>query len=348
MLIDNYNYERILSFKTSYKINIIERYGLTKLKYYSRKLYLLIIFLILGIIINIILSKMIFKIEVVHPNKEIRELVLKDLDELGLKKYHFKVSYQRKELIRRKLLEKEKIIDWLEIDESGTKYIVRVEEKKFTKEKEKCMPRNIVAKKNALILDIDAYSGEVKKSVNNYVSKGEVIISGFIYNKEDIVSKRCALGKVYGETWYQIKVIIPKSKKEIKILDNYQKGLTIEFLNKKYNFNKPLGTYKKNSYYIIDSNFIPIKYSLNKYYKTKVSYKKLTDLEIEKKAFQIVAKEMRKRLNKDEKVLKKKILKKTEKDSKIEIDVFVSVKEDITAYQDITKIDITEMNKKEE
>ena len=57
---------------------------------------------------------------------------------------------------------------------------------------------------------------------------------------------------------------------------------------------------------------------------------------------------MKRRLNNDEIVLKKKILKKREKNSKIEVDIFVSVKENITTYQDISKIDINEMNKKEE
>ena len=74
----------------------------------------------------------------------------------------------------------------------------------------------------------------------------------------------------------------------------------------------------------------------------------MTDTQVEKKAFQEVEKEMKRRLNNDEIVLKKKLLKKREKNSKIEVDIFVSVKENITTYQDISKIDINEMNKKEE
>ena len=65
-------------------------------------------------------------------------------------------------------------------------------------------------------------------------------------------------------------------------------------------------------------------------------------------AFKIATTELNKKLDNDEKVLKKKILKKIEKNSKIEVDVFVSVRENITGYQDITKINLEEMNKKEE
>ena len=348
LVIDYTDYKKIKDIKTTYKINIINRYGFNKIEYYFKEFYLLIIFLFLGIIMNIVLSQMIFKIEIIHPNKEIRDLVLKDLNELGIKKYHFKVNYQKKELIKDKIKAKEKIIDWIEIDESGTKYIVRIEEKKFNRKEDKCLPRNIIAKKNALILDIDASSGEVRKSINNYVSKGEIIISGFIYNKEDVVSKKCAIGKVYGEVWYEVKVEIPKYKKQEKLLNDSSLGIEIDFLNKKYNIHKNYDSYKKHSYSIIDSNFIPISYSISKYQKTNIIYNKMTDTQVKKKAFQEVEKEMKRRLNNDEIVLKKKILKKREKNSKIEVDIFVSVKENITTYQDISKIDINEMNKKEE
>ena len=42
-----------------------------------------------------------------------------------------------------------------------------------------------------MILEIHAEEGEVKKKKLDYVKRGDVIISGLIYNKEDIVSKFC-------------------------------------------------------------------------------------------------------------------------------------------------------------
>ena len=348
LIIDYSDYERIKELKTTYKIHIIRRYGLNKFIYYFKRFYLLILFLGLGIILNIILANIVFKIEVVHSNKNIRELVIKDLEELGIKRYHFKVSYKEKELIKKKIKEKEEIIDWIEIDEVGTKYIVKVEEKKINKIKEKCQPRNIIAKKNALIMDIDAISGEVKKSTNNYVNKGEVIISGFIYNKDKVVSKRCAEGKVYGETWYLLKISVPRYQKKEKLLNKSSLGIEIKLLNKNYNSSKIHGSFHKNMYNLIGSDFIPIKYSINRYQKTNVFYIEKTSKELKKEIYQAVQKEMKKRLNRDERVLKKKILKKTTNNSKIEVEVFASVKENITSYQDITKINPEEMNKKEE
>ena len=342
------DYQKLIDIKTTYEINILDRYGYNKIVYYLKKLKFLFIFLLLGIILNTILTNMIFEVEVIHPNKNIRNIVLKDLEEFGIKKYHFKVNYQKKEQIKKKLKEKEKLIDWIEIDEYGTKYIVRVEEKKINKNKKICNSRNIIANKNALILDIDASSGEVKKNVNEYVEAGEVIISGFIYNKDKAVSKKCATGTVYGETWYRIKTEIPKYKKKIKLLKDSSLGIELNILNKNKKTIKKYKTYKKYFYNVIDSDFIPIKYSFVRYRKTKNIYRKLNDKEIKKMAFKIATTELNKKLDNDEKVLKKKILKKIEKNSKIEVDVFVSVRENITGYQDITKINLEEMNKKEE
>ena len=41
----------------------------------------------------------------------------------------------------------------------------------------------------------------------------------------------------------------------------------------------------------------------------------------------------------------KKVLKKTSKNSKIEVEIFISTEENITAYQDITNINIDDLNK---
>ena len=53
----------------------------------------------------------------------------------------------------------------------------------------------------------------------------------------------------------------------------------------------------------------------------------------------------------NEEILGKKVLKIVENNSKIEVEVFVKTKENITAYQEITDLNIEElnkMNKKEE
>ena len=349
IIIDYSDYLKLLDMKTTYKIKLIERYGLNKYKYLLNKYLIFIIFIVLGIIINIFLSNIIFKVEVNHPNKKLVKLIKKDLSKYGIKKYHFKVTYKDKELIKDKILSLEKDkIEWLEIENIGTKYIIKVEERKLNKKESICNPRNIVAKKKAIIMEIKSSSGEIVKKKNDYVEKDEVIISGLIHNKDKIVSKRCSIGSVYGETWYNVVVSVPKYNKKEVLLKDKTYSLYIKLFKNNLDTNKKLRTYKKSEYNIIESRIIPIKIGLLKKRKIKVIKNKYKDQDIEKIAINESLKVINKKLKQDESIISKKTLKKTEKNSKIEVDIFYKIKENITSYVDISNLNIEEMNTKEE
>lgn len=349
IIIDYSDYLKILEIKTTYKIKLIRTYGISKIKEIIKRYLYFFIFMFIGIIINIILSNMIFEVEVIHPKKEIVNLVKRDLKELGIKKYNFKVNYKKKEIIKRKILEKEKNkIEWLEIENKGTKYIVKVEERKINKEDNKCNPRNIISKKDSIILEISSSDGEIIKKKLDYVSKGEVIISGLIHNKETVVSKRCSKGKVFGEVWYKVKVSIPKKYKEEKNLNNSNYGVSLNIFNKKININNKYKYYKTTNYNILHSLIIPFTLNFTKYKELKIINKIYTIDNINDISLSTAEKVINKKLKEDEEILSKKVLKKTIKDSKIEVEVFLKVKEDITDYQDISNINIEELNKKEE
>ena len=213
-------------------------------------------------------------------------------------------------------------------------------QRKIPKQEKKCLPRHIVSTKKSIITDIYATTGEIVKKKNDYVEKGEVIISGFIYNKDIITAKQCATGKVFGEAWYKIKVILPIIKKEKQISKNAKYRLHLNFKNKN---NKD---YQKTEYNIIDSKIIPIGLGLVKYQKINWKTTKTNWNKLDKKAISITTKNMKSKLDKEEKVLSKKVLKKQRKNSKIEVEVFLKVKENITKYVDISKENIEEINKK--
>ena len=344
IIIISYNdYLKLLEIKTTYKIKVVKRFGIPRIKELIKRYFYIIIFLIIGIIINIILSNVIFDVEVIHPSKRIINLVEKDLKELGISKYKFKKNTK---IIKEKILEKEKDkIEWLEIENIGTKYIVRVEERKINKEESPCTPRNITSKKEAIILEIKSSSGEIVKKINDYVSPNEVIISGIIHNKEDIVSTRCAEGIVYGETWYKVKLSIPKEYAIEELTNRNRLGINIKLFNKDLNINNKYKTYKKNNITTLHSNIIPISISFTKYLETKIIRKIYTINNVDEIALNLSTKEMNKKLRKDEEILSKKVLKKSINNSKIEVEVFFKIKEDITNYEDISNIEI---NKKEE
>ena len=349
IVVDSESYKKIKEIKTTYKIKIIERMGVEKYKYLLGKYFIIVISFIIGILLNVILSKMIFEVEVIHPNKVIRELILDDLKEEGIEKYHFKVSYNKKEKIKEKILREEiNDLEWLEIEEVGTKYVVKVEQRKKNEKEEVCAERNVVASKSAMILEIEATEGEVVKKKLDYVSKGDILISGLVYNKEEVVAKRCATGKVYVEVWYKVNLELPKNYYEENVTGKKKKQLEVQFLNYTYSLFSTFKTYKKKETPILQSRLLPINISLVTYLETKVIDRDYTLETIDAVAKELAENKLRDKLNKDDQIISKKVLKKGEKESRIIVEVFVKVKEDITAYQDITNINIDELNKKEE
>lgn len=339
--IDYSDYLKILEIKTSYKIEIVDRKGISKYKYLFKKYYLFLLFSLMGILLNIFLSNLILEVEVVHSSKDIRNIIYNDLEFFDIKKYKLKVNFLEKEEIIKEILKKEKDdIEWLEIEEVGTKYIVRVEQRKKNKKEVKCNPRNLVAKKSAMITNILADSGEVVKKINDYVLKGDIIISGNIHNKENIVNTRCAKGKVFGEVWYKVSLEIPKKYEEKKKTGKIDYGIEMNFFNKKKVLFSDFKNYDSKRFYLFKDNFFPIGISVSKFYEVEKINKNYTLDNISKDALLLAGDKIKDRLIDGEELISKKVLKKEDKGSKILVEVFIKIKEDITDYQEITEEDL--------
>ena len=336
LIIDKKDYELIKEIKTIKSLKIMKYYGLERIHYLMKKYSILQISIIIGIILNMFLSNLILKIDIGTPNKSLEKTVKKDLELYGIKKYRIKKSYEEIQIIKDKLLQKENDrIEWIEIESIGTKYIVTVEEKKHTQETT-CSPRNIVAKKNAVITKIESSSGEITKKKLDYVSKGEVVISGTIHNKEEEVSIKCAEGKVYGETWYKVTSEIPVIEHNIEKKDNYKWKLVWNFNSKTNSLSNNKWIIKKQ-YNILESKFFPLDISIIHYQEIKRTIIKNDLKTIDSKAYNKSLKVLEDKLKAKPTVLRKNILKKSLNNSKIIIEVFYAIEEDITEYQEIPK-----------
>lgn len=262
------------------------------------------------------------------------------MKEFGISKYKFKVSYSKKEEIRNKILEKEKDkIEWLEIDSVGTKYIIHVEERLLNDVKEDDDPRDIVAKKDAMILNIEANTGEIVKKKYDYVRKGEPIISGTIKNKEDEVSKVRADGKVYGEVWYNVTVELPKVYHEEVRTGKKSNSLAIRIANKKISIPRDDKdkSYDIDDIVLLENKLLPLKLVIEKKYEVKVTNKKYNLNNADSEALKIATTNLERKISDESSILDKKVLKKTLKNSKIVVEVFFKVREDITDYRKISK-----------
>ena len=335
--------EHINKIKTIYKIEITELLGINKLKYLIKKNIHLIISILISFIIIIFLSNVIFKVEVIHSSKELRELIINELEEKGIKEKSLVKNYNQIQNIKKEILEKYKDkIEWLEIERSGVKYIVRVEERIITEQNSENTPSNIVAKKDAIIKDIDAIKGEVVKNINDYVKKGDTIITGEIKLYEELKNNVSAKGNVYGEVWYQASIEYPMNYYEEKTTGKNKKILSITLLNKRlelFSFHK-FETKKIKEQIIYQNKLIPFKIAKEYQEETIIIDEQLIEEEAFNKAIQKVEEKINSNLKGKEKILNIKCLKKEIKDSTIILDLFISVLEDITEVKNIEIGDI--------
>ena len=338
----NYNdYCKLIKYKDIYGISLYRVVGLPMYKSLIKNNLVFIISIIIGIVFFYILSNIIFDIKIMSNNKDIIKIINMELEEADFRKYRFVKSFKEKEKLKNKILNdyKDKI-EWLEIDLIGTKYYIKVLERVINKENT-VNYQSIIARKNAVIKEIKASNGSIIKKVNDYVNKGDEIISGYIKKGDDIKNIVEAKGSVYGETWYCVKVILPRTYKIDKYTNNSYTRLSINFLNKKMilfkNKNYELEEYI--DYPIINNNLLPI--SINK---TVIKEKNsdtyfYTYQDALSKGMTLAKEKLMNELKKDSKILLQKKLKLYEENSTIVIEVFFKVYEDITDYKIINRKD---------
>lgn len=338
VIIDYKDYEKLLKYSKTYKIKIIEKYGKLKLYDIFKKNIPILLSIFIAIMIIHILSNIIFSIEIIYNNKEIVNKISEELKKYDIKKYKRKRNYKDLNAIKEKILKDNKdLLEWIEIEEHGTKYIIRLVERKKENTIEEFKYQSIVAKKNAIITSIKAYSGEKNKNINQYVRKGEIIISGIITksDNEQILSK--GKGIVYGEVWYKVDIEYPLYYKEEKFTGKSKNVLTINFLNKKINIfpYKKYRQFKSKSKIIFKNNIIPIEIVKDKLYELKIKEQIYTQEQIVEKAV-LESKTKILENNKNIKEIKDTyILSKENLNSKIKISLFISVIEDITKIEEI-------------
>lgn len=331
------DYEEVLKVKSIYEVLEEDVFGYLKIQRALKLNKHLIIFLLIGYLIFLTLTHMVFDIEVVHSNKDIRNLIKDELKANGITKYTFKKSYQELNKIKEKILnDHPDEIEWLEIETQGTKYIVRVEEREIVKEKDNNKPRNIVAKKDAVIKKTIASKGDIVRNTDDYVKKGDIIVNGEIMLEDKSMGKVKAEGKVYGEVWYVTKTEYPFVYYEEKETGNTKENYTIKFLNKDIELSlKKYKNKKSEDNVIISHPLLPIKLVYQKQKEIKVISQILTFDEALVKAEDYATKKIEKNLRQDEYIIRSKYLKSSVKESTIEVEMFFAVYEDITSYQEI-------------
>ncbi len=284
---------------------------------------ILLLFIFLLLIYGI--SNIVVSIDIRHENKEMIKKVDELLKEKGIKEFTiYKTNKELNKISDEITHENQDFIDFLSITRTGMKYTVNIEER-IIKTKEKELERcHIVAKKDGVITEIDAKQGIIVKEKGNLVKKGDIIISGEVILNEEIKGNTCAKGNVKANTWYKINISYPLKE----IIKTYTKREKVNI--KKYN--KYL---KKKLYNEFDEKeiFSLGSLSLVRQYEYKSEEINLTKETAMNKALSEAELKLKEKLGEIE-IIDKKVLNSNTNNSKIELEIFVSVNENIGETQE--------------
>ena len=238
--------------KTKCRVKIQKKRGIPFIlhKYKKRKIFA--IFFILLIIAVIALSNFVWNIEVIGNNKISAEEIIKDLADDNFKVGTSKTNLNTKNIID-KIRLKRSDLAWMGIEIKGTNAIVKIVEADLKpdiiKEEEYC---NIVATKDAMIVKINAQNGTAVVKEGDIVTKGTVLIQGWLEGQFTGIRYVHANGEVQAKVWYSQKVSVPlKQTKKIKTGKEESK-YSVKINN--FEINLPKGVPKFQNYDTIETS----------------------------------------------------------------------------------------------
>ena len=345
---DNYiltiDYEDYKKISRRYKTKIIKYYGKRFIINYLDTNKYMLISLFISFLVLYLLTNNIFKININTNDEKLYNLINNSLKENNISIYKRKKSFKELKKIKNKILKNnEDSLEWIEIKEKGCIYNVELTARVKNKENNSDNnPKDIVASKDGLIKYITSSSGVKLKDVNDYVKKGEVLISGNIIKGEDtLITQVRAKGKVYAEVWYTVNITIPFNYVEYvetgKVINHYY----LDIAGKKFTL---IGKYDSNFTMNTKDLVLEKPYLFFKLYKeTKREYKykefNINENEAYKEALKRSENKIKSKLNDNEYIISKKVLKKEVFRSKMNIEVFFKVYENIGVTSNIVEKD---------
>ncbi|MBO5348650.1 MAG: sporulation protein YqfD [Clostridia bacterium] len=226
------------------KVKIKEKKGLPFFlnKYRKRKIF--VISLVIMLLSLVALSKFIWNIEITGnvniSNDEILEIVKSEGLEIG----KLKNKVDAKKIVEKIRLQRSDV-SWVGIKISGTNAVIEiVEADKAPEVIDKDEYCNIVAKKDAMIINANAQNGTLQVKEGDVVKAGSVLIAGWLEGKYTGTRYVHATGEVTAKVWYSEKEKIYYKQKVKNKTGNSEKKYSININNFAINFYKRLSKFE--------------------------------------------------------------------------------------------------------
>lgn len=336
-----YKYLKDIVKKTSSRTKIIKKKGFNFLygKVRRRKFFILGIAAFLAIILY--LSNLVWIIDITGYKKISRELIYDTLKASGLNAGRLKSKINLRE-VENNVLKQMNGISIINIKFIGTRARVEIVERTMPPDILPLdKPTNIVASKDGIITKVLSYKGQPLVQVDDYVKRGQILISGVITDNTNVPSKIVhAMGIVSAKTWYEAKkevdldykFEIPTGRLKKKVYYNIM-GRKICVKNDKIDFKYYDKTEEKNFLEIVNYE-TPIEVITEYYYEKESKTTKLSGEEAIQIAISEAEKELEGKLPDNPQILEKNIEKNIEGNTAV-VRVLCIVNENIGVLEEI-------------
>ncbi|MBE3554615.1 MAG: sporulation protein YqfD [Thermicanus sp.] len=197
--------------KTKTRIHGIRRIGFPFMlrKMLKRKGFLFGFFLF--IVMMYMLTSVVWRVEVFGTERIPKDEVYHYAEKIGIKPWTFKWKLSNLGGLEKQLKEGIPEAAWVGLRIEGVVVKITVVEKVKAEENLLVNPRHLVAKKSAVITDMLVEKGNPVVTRNQFVHKGELLVSGFLGSSGEEGKQKAvsAKGSVWGEVWYDSTITIP-------------------------------------------------------------------------------------------------------------------------------------------
>ena len=320
------DYKKVKRLNYYSKVTIIRYDGLKGLKLHINKYIFTYIMILLSFALMDILTSYIIRVDIIHENSRLRELIKEELANEGIETFRLAKDFDKLEVIKNRIVDNnQEKLEWLSITRYGMTYVVRAEERIITKIEKEEGYAHLVSTKDALITNVNHTAGDAIVRSGDFVKKGDILVSGELKVYDQVKANTLATGEVYGNVWYTTDITFPLDFEERIYTGRRRFNFSI---NNRMFFRNKFQHFEQSRVRRIRILGITFAYYTEKEYELKTG--KHTLKQAEELALEKVHEAMLKKINKNGQIIEKKVLKNEEINSTINMSVFIIVNQRIS------------------
>lgn len=301
--------------------------------------------ILLCCLIIFILSNIVWKVNITGVSVDVEKKINKQLTSYGLYEGAWAYSLESLDIIQQDVLHAVPELLYIGIQKKGTTYHVDGVEKLIIEEEEKGPAQHLKASKSGVIEKMFVKKGLPVVEVNDFVSKGDLLVSGVINeqkqdgdNSEQEIAQEAvgAEGDVYANTWYEVTVSSSLHSYHEKLSGEKMRKYDLKFGTvqipvwgfKKVPFDRILVEKEEKPLYFLKWE-LPIQFIQHTIYNKSSFQHTRSKEEAKQVAIDHVKEDIQRKLGTDAEIQKYYVLHETEENGKVKLNLYISVLENI-------------------